>query len=74
MKKLTISGRIIIMIVTATLALLLVGMVGLYSEKKQSESLDDITQRHMHATGILADVALNITEIRLFLFAHLTPI
>lgn len=43
MKTLTISGRIIIMIVAAALALLLVGLIGLYAGTKQSASLDNIT-------------------------------
>ncbi len=70
MKKLSIAGRIIIMIAAAALALLAVGGVGKYVSAKQNQSLEIITGEHMPLVTHLAEADHALLEIRISAFAH----
>ena len=71
MTALTISRRIILMIVTSIVALLLVGGVGLYVSNKQTVSIHQIKDDSLASIQTLGEARQAYMEYRVLVYTHL---
>ena len=71
MNALTISRRIMLMILVSIVALLVVGGVGLYVSNKQTESIKVITEDSLPSIQILSDARQSFMIMRINVMRHL---
>jgi methyl-accepting chemotaxis protein len=71
MNTLTISRRIILMVMTSIVALFLVGGVGLYVSSKQTENIKLITEDSLPSILTLGDARQAYMELRVGIYTHL---
>ena len=71
MNALTISRRIMLMILVSIVALLVVGGVGLYVSNKQTESIKLITEDSLPSIQILSDARQSFMIMRINVMRHL---
>ena len=71
MKDITISQRILLMILTSAIALLCVGSVGLYVAQRQTQSIDIIASNSLPSINLLSDTRQAYMIMRINVMRHL---
>jgi methyl-accepting chemotaxis protein len=71
MNALTISRRIILMVVAAIIALILVGGVGLYVSDKETQNIKLITEDSLPSIETLGEARQAYMELRVGIYTHL---
>ncbi|MEI7613257.1 MAG: methyl-accepting chemotaxis protein [Betaproteobacteria bacterium] len=71
MNTLTISRRIILMVMTSIVALVLVGGVGLYVSSKQTDNIKLITEDSLPSILILGEARQAYMDLRVGIYTHL---
>jgi methyl-accepting chemotaxis protein len=71
MNALTISRRIILMVVAAIIALILVGGVGLYVSDKETQNIKLITEDSLPSIETLSEARQAYMELRVGIYTHL---
>jgi methyl-accepting chemotaxis protein len=64
MNRLSVSGRITIMVVISMLVVLLVGIIGLWVGRSEANSLHDIHDNNIPSIIVLSDARQSFTEVR----------
>lgn len=70
MRKLSISQRISMMLIISVISLLIVGFVGLFVAKKESESIQQITGDSLASIEMLSEARQTYMEIRINIYRH----
>ena len=71
MNNITISRRIILMVVFSVIALLVVGFVGLFVASKQTESIKQIKENSLVSIETLGEARQAYMEFRVLVYTHL---